>query len=117
MNPSGTILPERKAHRSKQANMNEWTNQERFHNLAEARLSVFRYIESFTTPSACIRRSEYLPFTPRLLRNLQPAGIRKSWAIATIARQFARAQTAQEILEALDSLGLAHRRRGGKFEP
>ena len=38
----------------------EWTNHERFHNLAEARLSVFRYIETFYNPQRLHQTLGYL---------------------------------------------------------
>jgi putative transposase len=38
----------------------EWTNHERFHNLEEARLSVFRYIETFYNPQRLHQTLGYL---------------------------------------------------------
>ena len=38
----------------------EWTNHEDFHNLAEARLSVFRYIETFYNPQRLHQTLGYL---------------------------------------------------------
>ena len=38
----------------------EWTNHERFHNLDEARLSVFRYIETFYNPQRLHQTLGYL---------------------------------------------------------
>ena len=38
----------------------EWTNHERFANLEEARLSVFRYIETFYNPVRIHQTLDYL---------------------------------------------------------
>ena len=51
----------------------EWTNHERFANLEEARLSVFRYIETFLQFGAAPRNAE-LSFSRHLRSRKRPGG-------------------------------------------
>ena len=54
----------------------EWTNHQTFANLDEARLSVFKYIETFCNPA----RSRKRPGASGV--KLPSPGVRQSWAIA-----------------------------------
>ena len=68
----------------------EWTNNEGLHNPEEARLSVFRYIETFYNPLRLHQTLGYLSPQPIRSRSRPgycgvidcPAGVRKSCAIA-----------------------------------